>query len=66
MTIRQQGLLRGNHSTRSDLFYCLVCYNVNIVVGQDPLPGRNFTFWEWFFGILDLVRRHLLGPWQDG
>ncbi|XP_062519356.1 signal transducer and activator of transcription 5B-like [Corticium candelabrum] len=33
---------------------------------KDPLPGRNFTFWEWFFGILDLVRRHLLGPWQDG
>jgi hypothetical protein len=33
---------------------------------KDPLPGRNFTFWEWFYGILDLVRRHLLGPWQDG
>eukprot|EP00118_Oscarella_pearsei_P002848 m.11888 g.11888 ORF g.11888 m.11888 type:complete len:812 (+) comp23673_c0_seq1:85-2520(+) len=33
---------------------------------KDPLPGRNFTFWEWFYGIMDLVRRHLLGPWQDG
>eukprot|EP00050_Salpingoeca_kvevrii_P015051 m.43100 g.43100 ORF g.43100 m.43100 type:complete len:761 (-) comp6134_c0_seq2:819-3101(-) len=33
---------------------------------KESLPGRNFTFWEWFYGIVDLTRKHLSGPWSDG
>lgn len=27
---------------------------------------RNFTFWLWIDGILDLIKRHLLSLWNDG
>jgi signal transducer and activator of transcription 5B len=33
---------------------------------KEPLPDRNFTFWEWFYGILKLTREHLKNLWNDG
>ncbi|XP_030628814.1 signal transducer and activator of transcription 1a [Chanos chanos] len=27
---------------------------------------KNFTFWLWIEGILDLIKRHLLSMWDDG
>ena len=33
---------------------------------QEPLPGRNFTFWEWFYAILKLAKDWLQGPWKAG
>lgn len=24
---------------------------------KDSLPGRNFTFWEWFYGIVEITRK---------
>ncbi|CAL8124206.1 unnamed protein product [Orchesella dallaii] len=33
---------------------------------KEPLPDRNFTFWEWFYAIMKLTREHLRGPWVDG
>ena len=33
---------------------------------QDKLPGRNFTFWEWFFRIMKLTSNHLKDPWAKG
>uniref|UniRef100_A0AAY4CXG6 Signal transducer and activator of transcription n=1 Tax=Denticeps clupeoides TaxID=299321 RepID=A0AAY4CXG6_9TELE len=27
---------------------------------------KNFTFWLWIEGILDLIKRHLLSLWNDG
>ncbi|KAK2713763.1 signal transducer and activator of transcription 5B-like isoform X2 [Artemia franciscana] len=32
---------------------------------KEPLPDRNFTFWEWFYAIKKLTREHLRGPWVD-
>ncbi|ESO05053.1 hypothetical protein HELRODRAFT_156927 [Helobdella robusta] len=32
---------------------------------QEPLTGRNFTFWEWFYSILKLTKDWLQGPWKD-
>lgn len=32
---------------------------------RDPLAGRNFTFWEWFYSILKLTKDWLQGPWKD-
>ncbi|XP_015116346.1 signal transducer and activator of transcription 5B [Diachasma alloeum] len=33
---------------------------------KEPLPERNFTFWEWFYAVMKLTREHLRGPWIDG
>jgi len=32
---------------------------------QEPLHGRNFTFWEWFYSILKLTKDWLQGQWKD-
>ncbi|XP_053210706.1 signal transducer and activator of transcription 5B-like isoform X2 [Panonychus citri] len=31
---------------------------------KENLPGRNFTFWEWFYSILRLTREHLKDLWR--
>ncbi|XP_015793453.1 signal transducer and activator of transcription 5B isoform X1 [Tetranychus urticae] len=31
---------------------------------KEPLPDRNFTFWEWFYSILKLTREHLKDLWR--
>merc|ERR1719219_3219541 len=33
---------------------------------REPLPERNFTFWEWFYRIMVLTSNHLKGPWSEG
>uniref|UniRef100_A0A8C5GTH9 Signal transducer and activator of transcription n=1 Tax=Gouania willdenowi TaxID=441366 RepID=A0A8C5GTH9_GOUWI len=33
---------------------------------RDSLPGRNFTFWQWFDGVVELMKRHLKPHWNDG
>jgi signal transducer and activator of transcription 5B len=32
---------------------------------REPLHGRNFTFWEWFYSILKLTKDWLQGPWKE-
>lgn len=39
---------------------------------KEPLPGRGgscqfkFTFWEWFYAILKVSKKHLSPLWKDG
>ena len=33
---------------------------------QENLPGRNFTFWQWFDGVIELTKKHLKVHWNDG
>lgn len=33
---------------------------------REPLPDRNFTFWEWFYRVMNLTSLHMRGPWKDG
>ncbi|XP_060606463.1 signal transducer and activator of transcription 5B-like [Ruditapes philippinarum] len=33
---------------------------------KENLPGRNFTFWQWFWSVGKLVKEHLKEPWTDG
>ncbi|XP_038076621.1 signal transducer and activator of transcription 5A-like isoform X3 [Patiria miniata] len=33
---------------------------------RDPLPGCTFTFWKWFHGVLELTRKYLRPPWNEG
>ncbi|KAI5612208.1 signal transducer and activator of transcription 6, interleukin-4 induced, partial [Silurus asotus] len=33
---------------------------------KEVLPGRNFTFWQWFEGVIDLTKKCLKAYWSDG
>lgn len=33
---------------------------------KEPLPDRNFTFWEWFYRILLLTANHMQRLWKEG
>uniref|UniRef100_A0A8C4Q9M0 Signal transducer and activator of transcription n=1 Tax=Eptatretus burgeri TaxID=7764 RepID=A0A8C4Q9M0_EPTBU len=33
---------------------------------KENLPGKQFSFWLWLDGILELVKKHLLNLWDDG
>ncbi|XP_018583075.1 signal transducer and activator of transcription 5B-like isoform X3 [Scleropages formosus] len=33
---------------------------------RESLPGRNFTFWQWFDGVIELMKKHLKLHWNDG
>jgi signal transducer and activator of transcription 5B len=28
---------------------------------REPLPDRNFTFWEWFYRVMNLTATHMRG-----
>ncbi|CAM4678585.1 unnamed protein product [Leuciscus chuanchicus] len=33
---------------------------------KEVLPGRNFTFWQWFEGVIDLTKKCLRDYWSEG
>ncbi|XP_077568851.1 signal transducer and activator of transcription 6 [Stigmatopora nigra] len=33
---------------------------------KEVLPGRQFTFWQWFEGAMDLTKKHLRSDWSNG
>ncbi|KAG8452464.1 hypothetical protein GDO86_004304 [Hymenochirus boettgeri] len=33
---------------------------------KEPLRDRNFTFWQWFDGVVDLTKKCLKDYWSDG
>lgn len=33
---------------------------------RESLQGRNFTFWQWFDGVIELMKKHLKAHWNDG
>jgi hypothetical protein len=33
---------------------------------KETMRDRAFTFWDWFYGAADLIRKHLSGPWHAG
>ncbi|KAM9342729.1 signal transducer and activator of transcription 6 isoform 2-T3 [Pholidichthys leucotaenia] len=33
---------------------------------KDALPGRSFTFWQWFEGVMELTKKHLEPYWSEG
>lgn len=38
----------------------------HFLILQEVLPGRPFTFWQWFEGVMDLTKKHLKTYWSDG
>ena len=39
---------------------------VFVCFSQDQLRGRSFTFWEWFYKHLDLIKSTLKREWMEG
>ncbi|KAI9530794.1 hypothetical protein NQZ68_000285 [Dissostichus eleginoides] len=33
---------------------------------KEVLPGRTFTFWQWFEGVIELSKKHLKTYWSEG
>ncbi|XP_044527822.1 signal transducer and activator of transcription 5A isoform X3 [Gracilinanus agilis] len=33
---------------------------------RENLPGWNYTFWQWFDGVMDVLRKHHKPHWNDG
>ncbi|XP_056278586.1 signal transducer and activator of transcription 6 isoform X2 [Pseudoliparis swirei] len=33
---------------------------------KEVLPGRPFTFWQWFEGVMELTKKHLNNYWSEG
>ncbi|XP_053281165.1 signal transducer and activator of transcription 6 [Pleuronectes platessa] len=33
---------------------------------KEVLPGRPFTFWQWFEGVMELSKKHLKSYWSEG
>ncbi|XP_029291152.1 signal transducer and activator of transcription 6 [Cottoperca gobio] len=33
---------------------------------KEVLPGRPFTFWQWFEGVMELSKKHLKTYWSEG
>lgn len=33
---------------------------------KEVLPGRPFTFWQWFEGVMELTKKHLKNYWSEG
>ncbi|XP_051517085.1 signal transducer and activator of transcription 5B-like isoform X2 [Myxocyprinus asiaticus] len=33
---------------------------------KEVLPGRNFTFWQWFEGVMELTKKCLKDYWSEG
>ncbi|KAG9474226.1 hypothetical protein GDO78_004504, partial [Eleutherodactylus coqui] len=33
---------------------------------RENLPGWNYTFWQWFDGIMEVLKKHLKPHWNDG
>ncbi|KAK5863512.1 hypothetical protein PBY51_000540 [Eleginops maclovinus] len=43
--------------------------NILVSWGQfnkEVLPGRTFTFWQWFEGVMELSKKHLKTYWSEG
>uniref|UniRef100_A0A8C5W697 Signal transducer and activator of transcription n=1 Tax=Leptobrachium leishanense TaxID=445787 RepID=A0A8C5W697_9ANUR len=33
---------------------------------RENLPGWNYTFWQWFDGVMEVLKKHLKPHWNDG
>lgn len=45
---------------------CSHRFSLSLFLMQEVLPGRNFTFWQWFEGVIDLTKKCLKAYWSDG
>jgi len=46
--------------------YCSLPAHQAVVSVQEKLPGRDFSFWKWFWANMNLVRNYVCKEWQQG
>ncbi|KAG8124810.1 putative Signal transducer and activator of transcription protein [Naja naja] len=63
MDVLQMALFHGQDSARRHVMYRSTHYGL---VSTENLNDKNFAFWLWIEGILELIRKHLLFLWNDG
>ncbi|XP_039221641.1 signal transducer and activator of transcription 6 [Crotalus tigris] len=57
-----QKIFGDNITSLEELQRCHVSWSQ---FNKEMLPGRGFTFWQWFEGILDLTKKYLKNYWSD-
>ncbi|XP_070597071.1 signal transducer and activator of transcription 6 isoform X2 [Erythrolamprus reginae] len=57
-----QKIFGDNITTLEELQRCHVSWSQ---FNKEMLPGRGFTFWQWFEGILELTKKYLKNYWSD-
>uniref|UniRef100_A0A8C5SEP0 Signal transducer and activator of transcription 6 n=2 Tax=Laticauda laticaudata TaxID=8630 RepID=A0A8C5SEP0_LATLA len=57
-----QKIFGDNITTLEELQRCHMSWSQ---FNKEMLPGRGFTFWQWFEGILDLTKKYLKNYWSD-
>ena len=54
----------------TSIYFSCICVGMNTLLicyaSQDQLRGRSFTFWEWFYKHLDLIKSTLKREWMEG
>ena len=40
--------------------------HLNMFLQQNLREDANFSFWEWFFSIMQLIKQKLLKFWDEG
>uniref|UniRef100_H0XH20 Signal transducer and activator of transcription n=1 Tax=Otolemur garnettii TaxID=30611 RepID=H0XH20_OTOGA len=58
-----QKLFNSSHSHLEDYNNMSVSWSQ---FNRENLPGRNYTFWQWFDGVMEVLKKHLKPHWNDG
>ncbi|KAM9321186.1 signal transducer and activator of transcription 6 [Gastrophryne carolinensis] len=53
----------GDNINYEEIKDCMVSW---AQFNKEPLRERNFTFWQWFDGVIELTKKHLKEYWSDG
>uniref|UniRef100_A0A7D9NLR1 Signal transducer and activator of transcription n=1 Tax=Xenopus tropicalis TaxID=8364 RepID=A0A7D9NLR1_XENTR len=58
-----QKLFNSNLSHKDDYSNMTVSW---AQFNRENLPGWNYTFWQWFDGVMEVLKKHLKPHWNDG
>ncbi|KAG8446643.1 hypothetical protein GDO86_014188 [Hymenochirus boettgeri] len=58
-----QKLFNSNHSHKDEFSNMTVSW---AQFNRENLPGWNYTFWQWFDGVMEVLKKHLKPHWNDG
>lgn len=59
---RIREIIKTSNNQRKIPEPCFFFFSFN----QENLPGRNYTFWQWFDGVMEVLKKHLKPHWNDG
>ncbi|NXT57463.1 STAT1 protein, partial [Pluvianellus socialis] len=62
-SVTKRGLNADQLSMLGEKLLGMVCFHHR---GHENINDKNFPFWLWIEGILELIKKHLLCLWNDG